>query len=128
MTQRVNFKIAKLLKEKGYNVMPFYIECKTDYIKGYYCEEDSEDYKETTFQFEDYECSHYYLAPTIGEVVDWIFKTYNVWISLTYCDFVIVIQINDISNNKCLEYKDYPCNFKTSEDAYFVAFEQYLKT
>lgn len=130
MTQRVNFKIAKLLKQKGYNVMPFYIEMQTDYVKGYYCDDDfTDEYVENEFQFEDHVCSHLYLAPTIGEVVEWIYTKYGVWLGVSHIDSFLQFQftLDRISYNETLQYDNY-CDFKTPEEAYFAGIEQYLNT
>ena len=84
MSKNVTFEIAKLLKEKGFNLMPFYIQSRTDYVLGYdYDIEDEEDnLKIREFQWEDHICSHLYLMPVYFDVVDWLLEKYEIWISI----------------------------------------------
>lgn len=82
MNKCVTFPISKLLKEKGFEEKPFYVKSKTDYIEGYVWDlEDNEDYLKTCeFQFEDNIRSHYYLKPTIGDVLMWLYENHKIWI------------------------------------------------
>lgn len=82
LNKLVDFPTAKLLKEKGFNLMPFYIQSKTDYVLGYdYDIEDEEDnLKIREFQWEDHICSHLYLMPVYFDVVDWLLEKHGIWI------------------------------------------------
>lgn len=84
MNTPVNFELAKLLKEKGFNEKPFYIKSNTDYIEGYNfdVEDENDSLKVAEFQFEDNVCSHLYLKPTIAEVVMWLYEKHGIWINV----------------------------------------------
>lgn len=82
MNKPVNFELAKLLKEKGFDVPC--IQCyagerlinkKTggDIFTGVYrlC---------TKSKFH----KRYYLAPTISEVVMWLYEKHNIWIEVVH--------------------------------------------
>jgi hypothetical protein len=72
MNKSVNFEIAKLLKEKGFDTIDcdgYYHVCD-GYTKGYsYCYSDVNTQKEDAI-----------LAPTIAEVVMWMYEKHGVWI------------------------------------------------
>lgn len=72
MNTPVNFETAKLLKKKGFNKPCIYL-----YFDG--------ELKEITVQkvsYDDTLSSRYYIAPTIAEVVMWLYDKYGVWISV----------------------------------------------
>ena len=101
MNKEVNFEIAKLLKEKGFSW-----ECRHFYSKSKY---DKEFYLKTGTEYEsDRDCiwdwnlnggksgmlskiipypndsdAIYYSAPTIAEVVVWLFEKHGIWIGVT---------------------------------------------
>lgn len=98
MNKEVNFEIAKLLKEKGFSW-----ECRHFYSKSKY---DKEFYLKTGTEYEsDRDCiwdwnlnggksgmlskiipypndsdAIYYSAPTIAEVVMWLYENHDIWI------------------------------------------------
>lgn len=100
MNKEVNFEIAKLLKEKGFSW-----ECRHFYSKSKY---DKEFYLKTGTEYEsDRDCiwdwnlnggksgmlskiipypndsdAIYYSAPTISEVVVWLYEKHGIWISV----------------------------------------------
>lgn len=82
MTTIVNLKIAKLLKEKGFNLY-----CTWSYWKGSltprtpgYALEDG-----TTSQENYYEFDRQY-APSIADAVMWLYDTYDIWIEVIETD------------------------------------------
>jgi hypothetical protein len=75
MNTPVSFEIAKLLKEKGFDVPT---QLGYDEKGGYYCDENWK-INYNTKPYSDLVCS----APTISEVVMWLFETHNIWIYLT---------------------------------------------
>ena len=136
MSKYVTFEISKLLKEKGFNLMPFYIQSKTDYVLGYdYDIEDEEDnLKIREFQWEDHICSHLYLMPVYFDVVDWLLEKHGIWISvkvikwnyekdiIRYNYNICKLNLNNPSNIIDSEY-----NFETPKEAYLSAIEYTLK-
>lgn len=76
-----SFEISRLLKEKGFKVMPSPI-IPTDYVLGYsYDKEDESDYpKYLEFQWEDCTRSDYYLRPTHTLAIQWLWVNFGVWI------------------------------------------------
>jgi hypothetical protein len=76
MNTPVSFEIAKLLKEKGYNQQGF----------PYYSKD---------LDFDDIELNHHYkdfypengyeifTAPTIAEVIMWLYENHGIWIAVT---------------------------------------------
>ena len=70
MNTPVSFEIAKLLKEKGFNIPQLYF-----YIDG-----------DISWKVDNTRCRNQiegeYAAPTIVEVVYWIYSKYDIWISL----------------------------------------------
>lgn len=105
MNKEVSYPIAKLLKEKGFD--------KTDGIYNFYVKPNSKmfgiDEKGRAYSIKNiakklYKIGEYatlndknvYLAPTIAEVVMWIFETYGIWIAVFICkDFMFDIIIKD---------------------------------
>lgn len=77
MNNPVNFKIAKLLKEKGFDsvMKEHYTETKliiSDIISKY-----------NWNKFTDMSGnSNYYSAPTIADVIIWLHNKYGIWISV----------------------------------------------
>lgn len=78
-----SFEVCKLLKEKGFNVLPENT-LETDYIWGYeFDEEDPDDkLKLCEFQFEDVIQYHKFLRPTHALAIEWLRVNYNIWISV----------------------------------------------
>ena len=79
MNTPVSFEIAKLLKEKGYNFyhrMSYWKSELTDHTPGYALEDG------TTSQDNYLDFERYY-APTIAEVVMWLYEKHGVWLHAT---------------------------------------------
>ena len=77
MNTPVSFEIAKLLKEKGYNFyhrMSYWKSELTDHTPGYALEDG------TTSQDNYLDFERYY-APTIAEVVMWLYEKHGIWIA-----------------------------------------------
>ena len=68
MDTRINFEIAKLLKEKGFNIPQLYF-----YIDG-----------DISWKVDNTRCRNQiegeYAAPTISEVVMWLYEKHGIWI------------------------------------------------
>lgn len=76
MKTQVNFEIAKLLREKGFNE-----PCTQLYFDG--------ELKDITIQkvsYDDTLSSRYYIAPTIAEVVMWLYEKHTIWIGVELTD------------------------------------------
>lgn len=74
MNTHVNFEIAKLLKEKGYDIL-------TEHgynSNGMYHQDGSHSINYNTTPYLDLFCS----APTIAEVVMWLYEKHGIWISV----------------------------------------------
>ena len=72
MNTPVNFESAKVLKEKGFNE-----PCTQLYFDG--------ELKDITIQkvsYDDTVSSRYYIAPTIAEVVMWLYEKHGIWICI----------------------------------------------
>lgn len=79
MNTPVSFEIAKLLKEKGFNLYCTWSYWKTELTSetpGYALEDG------TTSQENYYDFERYY-APTIAEVVMWLYEKYEIWLRVT---------------------------------------------
>ncbi len=125
MTEPVTFEIAKLLKEKEFDkrTMHYYFEDgefkdnKLTGTNGYYGEEYSFSYNEFLENWNDkwltkkngdrcFGCSksHGYLetysAPTISEVVMWLYEKHGIWIGVQPTSVVGKFQFRTYYNNK----------------------------
>ena len=80
MNTPVNFELAKLLKEKGYDIpsLKCYLEDSSVQISSG-DEGDFEEYNHN--QWDNYS------APTISEVVMWLYEKHNIWIYSFRHDF-----------------------------------------
>ena len=147
LTKEVNFQLAVLLREKGFNTIDKEIKqlindtriISDDIYFSYYVTngqkidfEKSEIRSSKSFGLlADYDNKlsadnpyKWYLAPTISEVVDWLYETYGVWIwvslELGYeTTFCWQLTGENISSN----YKPY---FKSQSEAYENAIEYFL--
>jgi len=73
MNKEVNFNLAKLLKEKGY----------ANYSSSLYLE--SGKFRENIGNYNGVDDIHYisYSAPTIADVIMWLYETHNIWIEVS---------------------------------------------
>lgn len=131
MTTPVNIEIAKLLKEKGFDE-----ECRL-------CVEDGD---ERPLPFNCGNTIHrnslhsYYSAPTIAEVVMWLYKKHGIWINpiprLSSWIFTIqevrtsnnesLIGIDFYESNTYLKSKGVPTIMNSPTEAYLGAIEYTL--
>lgn len=91
MNTPVSFEIAKLLKEKGFNEPKNTMYCRSipmfgnDHVIKFHdgnkhqCSNIPHDWNNTQILIKS---TSYYSAPTIAEVVYWIYSKYDIWISL----------------------------------------------
>lgn len=81
MNKEVSLKIAKLLKQKGFNDFP---------CKGYYKIEEF-----VPISLHNVASPYNYLAPTIADVIMWLYETYSIWIyvrnfeTLFFCSYIL---------------------------------------
>ena len=74
MTTPVNFELAKLLKEKGFDKPCIACYDKCDMLSSYV---------ENVFEPKNYNTSSFVKsAPTIAEVVMWLYEKHGIWISI----------------------------------------------
>ena len=74
MNTQVDFTTAKLLKEKGFDEPTLLCYDKCDMLASYV---------ETVFKPKNYNTSGYVRsAPTISEVVMWLYEKHGIWISV----------------------------------------------
>lgn len=74
MNVPVSFELAKLLKEKGFDRPTLLCYDKCDMLSSYV---------ENVFEPKNYNTSGYVKsAPTIAEVVMWLYKKHGIWISV----------------------------------------------
>ncbi len=124
MNTPVSFEIAKLLKDKGFNEKSF----------GKYYTLNGKDWNfaeiNDYFRLDD-EISiggkFSLLAPTISEVVMWIFEKHGIWISIDR--YIDPEQSPDYRYGSCIYYIDhyYGSNNENPTDAYLSAIEYTLK-
>lgn len=149
MTTRVNFEIAKLLKEKGYDE-----ECNSYFSQALFEGADPNWEgvfpKGSVFQYPDYHhnslpntndllftCS----APTIAEVVMWLYEEYGIWVEANYLPnvekFAFIAKPLDFKKPKEFSsYKEYYRatsrflsidRYETPTEAYSAGIEYTLK-
>lgn len=103
MNTLVSFEISKLLKEKGFNEL-----CSHLYF--------DKEQKKVTIQkvsYDDTLSSRYYIAPTIAEVIMWLYEKHGIWIDVTLSrnkkQYTFMIQSVSFDADKFLnEYYDSP--------------------
>lgn len=72
MNTLINFELAKLLKEKGFDEPTLLCYDKCDMLASY---------AETVFKPKNYNTSGYVKsAPTIAEVIMWLYEKHGIWI------------------------------------------------
>ncbi len=70
MNKEVSLKIAKLLKQKGFKDFP---------CNGYYKIEEF-----VPISLHNVASPYNYLAPTIADVIMWLYETYDIWIQTPF--------------------------------------------
>jgi len=111
MYNTIKFEITKLLKEKGYNEL-----CSKIYLDG----ELKDAWKKVNY--DDTLPSAFYIAPTIAEVVMWLYEEYGIWIYVSKPDENgWVIHLQGLDNFPTLIY------FNSLTEAYSEAILYILK-
>lgn len=113
MNNPVNFELAKLLKEKKQNIFTTNLKYASN---GKLCRE-------------IYDFDEWCFAPTIAEVVMWLYEKHGIWI-------VVIPKRKDkglfwgghIDTGKDEFMKSYGSNFNSPAEAYEAAIEYALKT
>lgn len=115
MNTVVSLDLAKVLKEKGFDE---------------YCKLCVEDGDETPLPFNCGNTMHknslhpYYSAPTIAEVVMWLYKKRGIWISVyEYKDYAADANDDDVFRTSHTKLKEFNCPIQ----AYEAAIEYTLK-
>lgn len=140
MNTQVSFKIAKLLKEKGFDLECFYFYTKPN-SKMFGIDEHGGIYPIKNTAKKLYKCGkeavlnieNVYLAPTIAEVVMWLYKKHSLWIIIiptvtgNFAYKVIDVQLNPEKVIERPPYKDVSAeDFSEPTDAYLGAIEDIL--
>jgi hypothetical protein len=118
MNTTVSFELAKLLKEKGFDRM-----CKHIYAYG----------NTTTIDnlawIDNSNDRGYYSAPTIVEVVMWLYEKHGVWVNPHFDDgvlcFYYVINTSTVRKH-ANRINSLPARFKSPTEAYTSAIEYVL--
>lgn len=120
MNTPVNFEIAKLLKEKGFKSKnPFY-DGSGEIVK-------TPDIPENDYRYTNNEMQQFrFEAPTIADVVMWIYENHNIWISIDR--YIDPEQSPDYRYGSCIYYIDpyYGYGHKNPTEAYEAAIEYTL--
>lgn len=128
MNTIVNFVLAKKLKECGYDNDDCKMIYYGDFEDGFEPEIIEPSDRNTRYssvgEFE-------YLAPTISDVVMWIYNTYNIWISVNMFDYNNKVVFEYILLKNKLTYVNYlnkNAVYNTPQEAYLAAIEDVLTT
>lgn len=124
MNTQVSFKIAKLLKEKGFDSK----------VRGIYCIKAITPFREGRSYLSGYGIDENFIyAPTIAEVVMWLYKKHSLWIIIiptvtgNFAYKVIDVQLNPEKVIERPPYKDVSAeDFSEPTDAYLGAIEDIL--
>ena len=125
MNTLVNFEMAKKLKEKGFNE-----RCNSGYWYNKLNPIIINDATLSNGQKQMYDGEKILaLAPTISDVVMWIYNTYNIWISVNMFDynnkviFEYILYKNNINN---VDYINKNAIYNSPTEAYLGAIEYIL--
>lgn len=132
MTTPVSFEIAKLLKEKGFEEISsnFYTNprCKMfgiDEHGRYYPIKNKAKSLWISGNAVTLDSKHVYYAPTIAEIVMWLYEKYGIWISSTVVCNRFRYEIVPLDRQEKFEYSSFDYNSPT--EAYEAAIEYTLK-
>lgn len=121
MNTPVSFEIAKLLKEKGFNEPCRFVHDNWNNIEDWY------DIGREYHRNSEKNASVYYSAPTIAEVVMWMYERHGIWIEVYMDDdSTFGYMISKITDDGRL---DYPLGrgFSTPIEGYEAGIDWYLK-
>lgn len=94
LSKEVSYPLAKLLKGKEFDFFT-----KNHYFKDKLVVSDMV-YKTNWNKFIDIDLDNdYYSAPTIAEVIDWIYEKHNIWISIASLSDCYIVKIYKKNNN-----------------------------
>lgn len=114
MNNYVNFELAKLLKEKGFNIpCPKIYNTLGDLWNAHY----------TTMKNSDVDSGAKCTAPTIADIIMWLYEKYEIWINVWMMDkneFYWGIDTNEE------EFTSDNINFISPTEAYEAAIEYIL--
>ena len=150
MTTPVNFELAKLLKEKSFN-----IPTRNYYEHALTSKKDKEtnDYKgafgwkkgETNLHSgyfinrgkdSDFSNKNWFMcsAPTISEVVMWLYEKHGIWVNVNvtrygkfWCNIIVKESCKDLKNPFTWEFTNQLNDFNSPTEAYQSAIEYVLK-
>jgi len=100
MNTPVNFEIAKLLKEKEFDV-----KTTDSYVDTTPFSENENDFVEYFFKQNHNEKEHRVSAPTIAEVVMWLYEKHGIWIYIKQ-GYKWEWYIETVANHPELKYYD----------------------
>jgi hypothetical protein len=117
MNKEVSFPISKLLKEKGFKE-----ECN-----GYWYESNIQGKQSLNITYPQTRFKHWYrdeiLAPTIAEVVMWLYEKHGIWISVFSTDDISMFSYKISSK----QGHNYSPNFNSPMEAHEAAINYTLK-
>ena len=116
MNTTVNFELAKLLKEKGFNEPCRFVHDNWNNIEDWY------DIYGEYHRNSEKNASVYYSAPTISDVLDWLYEKHYIWIEVSreYANGKYIYEYFIDINNQ--EY-----GFNTPQEAYESAIKKSLE-
>jgi hypothetical protein len=108
----ISFEIAKLLKEKGFNEqgLSIYLDGEIEELRS-------------TISNNQFMTSRTYSAPTIAEVVMWLYEKHEIWISVFSTDDVTMFSYK-ISSKFGQHYSP---NFNSPTEAYEAGIKYVLE-
>lgn len=126
----VNFEISKLLKEKGFDVPTTKCYAEERFID----KNTGGDLFTGVFRLCTKSRFHkrYYYAPTIAEIIIWLYEKHGIWIQPTICsDKTFKVGCIELNNYPLVEHivrnKNEQLYFNSSTEAYESAIEHTLK-
>ncbi len=122
MNTEVNFEIAKMLKEKGFD-NPCYdaYNIQGNKFSNGWCEYIYDDEKEIPFTRKDLKPQDT-LAPTIAQAIMWVYEKHGVWIYSYHNGTLFIGSIQDSTGS----IKGRLLGYKTPTEAYEAAIEYAL--
>lgn len=131
LSKNVSFELGKLLKSKGFNIAirNFYLlkengkSIHEGFEDDYWGDNRIENWNKDVVGIKPFE--GFVSAPSIAEVIDWLYETHKVWISVNYIDDVLLFgySITNIISN-ILERAEWKIN--SPSEAYEAAIEYCL--
>jgi len=141
MTEPVSFKIAKLLKEKGFDIPIQHTIANENYVYDIYTKNFTKNISTNAIaNWNDEKYEGILSAPTIAEVVMWLYEKHGIWINpiprLSSWIFTIqevrtgnnesLIDIDFYESNTYLKFKGVPTIMNSPTEAYEAAIEYTL--